>query len=220
MEHKNIHSWDLTPKEAVELQKKFADKIIIRKFPACRVKMVAGVDVSVKNNLSKAAIVVLTCPDLRVIEEVTYTAKTRFPYVPGLLSFREAPVILKCVEKLQNKPDVFIFDGQGLAHPRRMGLASHLGLFLQRPTIGSAKSHLYGDFRPPGGKKGNYSLIKDKDGKDIGAVLTTRGGTKPVYVSPGHLMDIPSAVDIVLKCSPKYRLPEPVRQAHRAASLA
>ncbi|MGB2879731.1 MAG: endonuclease V [Candidatus Omnitrophota bacterium] len=190
---------------------------VIKKLPLQKIRLIAGVDVSVKDNMSNAAIVVLTYPGLEIKQVITYTTGTQFPYIPGLLSFREGPVILECVKKLTLEPDLFLFDGQGLAHPRKTGLATHMGVILDKPSIGSAKSHLFGTYREPGKKKGSFSLIKDKDGNSIGAVLRTRDNTNPVFVSPGYLTDIPSSVEIVLSCSPKYKIPEPIRAAHNAA---
>ncbi|MGB2600727.1 MAG: endonuclease V [Candidatus Omnitrophota bacterium] len=219
MKYKNLHEWDISPKEAIRVQTDIRNRIILKPLQLKDIRLIAGVDVSVKEDLSRAAIVVLSYPDLVIQEEVTYTQKTTFPYVPGLLSFREGPVILNCLDKLMMKPDLFIFDGQGLAHPRRTGLASHMGLIIGTPSIGSAKSHLYGTYDTPGSKKGDYSIIKDKDGTPLGAALRTRDNTNPIYVSPGHLSDIPSAIKMILSCSPRYKIPEPIRAAHNAASL-
>jgi len=219
MNYKNLHRWDLSPKDAILLQGQLREKCVIKRLPVKNIRLIAGVDVSVKDDLSKAAIVVLRYPGLEIVETVASTVKTVFPYVPGLLTFREGPVILECLKKLKAEPDVFIFDGQGLAHPRKMGLATHMGIILNRPSIGSAKSHLYGAYQAAGKKKGDFSLMTDTDGIAIGAVLRTRDNTNPVFVSPGHLIDIPSAVKIILNCSPKYKIPEPIRAAHRAASL-
>ena len=219
MKYTNIHKWDLSPKEAIRLQGDIRAKIVIQEFNLGDIRLIAGVDVSVKGGFSKAAIVILSFPLLEVKETVTHTTKTVFPYVPGLLSFREGPCILECVKRLKNSPDLFIFDGQGLAHPRKTGLASHLGVILNTPSVGSAKSHLYGDYKTPGMKKGDFSYMIDPDGAKIGAVLRTKDNTNPVFVSPGHLMDIDSAVKIILRVSPKYKIPEPIRAAHKAASL-
>jgi len=219
MKYSDLHRWDLPPKEAVKLQERLRKKIVLRKIDLASVRLIAGVDVSVKDNISQAAIVVLSYPELKELSAVRARMKTRFPYIPGLLSFREAPVILECVKKLKEAPDVFVFDGQGMAHPRGIGIASHLGLFLGIPTVGSAKSHLYGSFEPPDRGKGGFSIIKNCDGTPIGAVVTTRENINPVFVSPGHLSDIGSSVSLILECSPKYKIPEPVRAAHRAASL-
>ena len=219
MNYKSLHRWNLTPRKAIELQNKLKERIILKKITLNKVKLIAGVDVSVKDDLSKAAIVVLSYPNLEIIETASSIVKTSFPYIPGLLSFREGPVILKCIKKLTSNMDLFIFDGQGMTHPRRIGIASHIGIILNKPSIGSAKSHLYGMYKDPGMKKGDYSIIKDKDGTSLGAVLHSRDDTKPIYVSPGHLTDIPSSVKIVLSCCLKYKLPEPIRAAHHAASL-
>lgn len=219
MDYTPLHDWDLTPAEAVKLQKELAGMVKLRPLDPAGIKLVAGVDVSVKDARSKAAIVVMSFPSLEKVETVVSVTATSFPYVPGLLSFREGPVILECVKKLKTEPDVFIFDGQGLAHPRGIGIASHMGLILGKPSIGSAKSHLYGEYSGPGEKRGNIAIIKSPDGREIGAVLRTRDGVTPVFVSPGHLTDINSSVAIVLACAKKYRLPEPIRAAHNAASL-
>jgi deoxyribonuclease V len=219
MKFKDFHKWNLSPKDAMRLQSRIRKNIVIRRLSTKKIHLIAGVDVSVKDDRSRAAIVVLAYPGLQKQETVAVTEKTRFPYVPGLLSFREGPVILKCAKKLRSKPDLFIFDGQGLAHPRGVGLASHMGVILNRPSIGSAKSHLYGSYNMPGNARGDFTFIRDNDGKNIGAVLRTRDNTNPVFVSPGHLVDIPSAIKIVLTCSPKYKIPEPIRAAHSAASL-
>ncbi|MEA3490129.1 MAG: deoxyribonuclease V [Candidatus Omnitrophota bacterium] len=219
MKYKNIHRWDLSPKEAIRLQKRIQKKIIIKKLNTRAIRFLAGVDVSVKNDRSRAAIVVLSYPRLEKVETAVLTLKTSFPYIPGLLSFRERPVILECVKKLKTEPDLFIFDGQGMAHPRRTGLASHIGVIFDKPSIGSAKSHLYGTYALPGNKKGDFSLIKDKDGTDLGAVVRSRDNTNPIFVSPGHRADILSSVKVILSCCVKYKIPEPIRAAHNAASL-
>jgi deoxyribonuclease V len=219
MKYNNLHSWNISPKKAIAVQKKIRGKIVTRKLVLNGIRLIAGVDVSFKNNLSRASIVILTFPDLKKIETITHIMKAGFPYIPGLLSFREGPVILECVKKLTMEPDVFIFDAQGLAHPRKAGLACHMGVILNKPSVGSAKSHLYGKYRTPGNRKGNYSLIRDENDKTIGAVLRTRDNTNPVFVSPGHLTDIKSSLQLILTCSPKYKIPEPIRAAHAAASL-
>ncbi|MBD3296080.1 MAG: endonuclease V [Candidatus Omnitrophica bacterium] len=220
MRYNRIHPWNVSSKKAVELQKKIAGEIQERPVRISGVTSVAGVDVSVRGDTCRAAVVVLSFPGLRVIETVTHTEKVKFPYVPGLLSFREAPSVLKCVLKLRREPDVFIFDGQGKAHPRGTGIAAHLGLFLGKPSVGCAKSRLYGVFSVPGTEKGSYSPLKDPAGRDIGAVLRTRTGVKPVFISPGHLADIPSSVRLVLECCKTFKLPETTRAAHKAASLS
>jgi deoxyribonuclease V len=179
---------------------------------------IAGVDISV-NRFSKrgtGAVVVLSYPDLKIAEIQVVVDSIEFPYVPGLLSFREAPLILAAFEKITLTPDIIMVDGQGIAHPRRFGIASHLGLLLGIPTIGCAKSRLCGEHEIPGNEAGSYKELKD-NGEVIGLVLRTRTGVKPLYVSIGHMIDLPSAMEWVVACCRGYRLPEPTRLAHQAA---
>ncbi|GBU19927.1 MULTISPECIES: deoxyribonuclease V [Methylobacterium] len=211
------HAWDLTPTEAVALQRRLREEVVAdRPIDLGSVRLVAGVDVSVKSERSRAAVVVATFPGFEVVETVTALAPTPFPYVPGLLSFREGPVLEEAFGKLQAEPDVFLFDGMGTAHPRRIGIASHMGLWLQRPTIGCGKTRLCGRNGPLSEEKGAHVPLVDR-GETIGAVVRTRTGKHPMFISPGHLADIPTSVALVLACAPKYRLPEPIRLAHRAA---
>ncbi|TGD98605.1 deoxyribonuclease V [Methylobacterium nonmethylotrophicum] len=211
------HDWDLTPTQAVALQRRLAAEVVAdRPLDLDTVRLVAGVDVSVRNDRSHAAIVVATFPDFRVVETVTALMPTPFPYVPGLLSFREGPVLEEAFGRLVSEPDVFLFDGMGTAHPRRIGIASHMGLWLQRPTIGVGKTRLCGRNAPLDEEKGARQPLVDK-GETIGAVVRTRTGKHPLFISPGHLADIPTSVALVLACAPKYRLPEPIRLAHKAA---
>jgi deoxyribonuclease V len=181
-------------------------------------RFIAGVDISV-NRFSKigtGAVVVLSYPDLQVAEVQVVTDRIEFPYVPGLLSFREAPLLLAAFEKVALTPDIVMVDGQGIAHPRRLGIASHLGLLLGIPTIGCAKSRLCGEHKIPANEAGSYAELTD-DGEVIGAVLRTRAGVKPLYISIGHMIDLPSAIKWVMACCRGYRLPEPTRLAHQAA---
>jgi deoxyribonuclease V len=211
------HDWNLTPERAVALQKQLASELVTdRPIALDALKLVAGVDVSVKNDVSHAAVVVLAFPDLQPVETVTAAMPTPFPYIPGLLSFREGPVLETAFERLQHVPDAFIFDGMGIAHPRRIGIAAHLGLWLQKPTIGCGKTLLVGHYAEPGSEKGAYSDLIDR-GQVIGAVVRTRTGVKPVYISPGHLADLPTSIELILRCATRYRLPEPIRRAHLAA---
>lgn len=166
--------------------------------------------------MSQAAIVILSYPAMQCIETVRAQQPTRYPYVPGLLTFREGPVVLAAWEQLQTEPDVVMFDGMGRIHPRRMGIAAHLGLWLDKPTLGIGKTHYIGDFDPPPPEKGAWSWLRDKD-EIIGAVVRTRTGVKPVYVSAGHRMNLLNAIDLTLALTTRYRLPEPIRQAHQAA---
>jgi deoxyribonuclease V len=161
-------------------------------------------------------IAVFSYPALDLLEYTVATISKTMPYIPGYLSFREVPVLLRCYKKLRRKPDVLLVDGQGIAHPRTLGLASHLGILLDIPTIGCAKSHLYGDYHTPGQLRGDVSLLYDNE-HELGIVLRTRDGVKPLFVSPGHLVDLQDCKKYVLSSSVKYRLPEPIRFAHRTA---
>jgi deoxyribonuclease V len=166
--------------------------------------------------MATGAVVILSYPELRLVETKIVNEKLNFPYIPGLLSFRESPLVLAACEKLAITPDLILVDGQGIAHPRRMGLASHLGLFLNTPTIGCAKSRLCGTHKVPGVEPGSYAELTD-NGEIIGAVLRTKLGASPVYVSIGHKVDLQTAIHWVLECCRGYRLPEPARLAHLAA---
>ncbi len=218
--HPDLHPWNLSPENAIALQKMLAGRLKTQPAPPlAELRTVAGVDVSVRGGQSRAAIVVLSFPALTVIEVSRAQVSTPFPYIPGLLSFREGSVILQAYERLAHTPDVLIFDGQGQAHPRRLGIAAHIGLWLERPTIGCAKSRLTGAHRQPGQNKGDRAPLLDVHHEVIGVALRTRARVKPVYVSAGHLCDLESAVRIVLACTTRYRLPEPIRAAHAAAGL-
>ena len=222
---KKLHNWNLSYSRAREVQSDLACKVEftrLKKSP----KLVAGIDCALSKDGERifAVVVVLRPPQFELVETVSASRKVTFPYIPGLLSFREAPVCVAVVEKLRNQPDVFIIDGQGIAHPRRLGLAAHLGLFLDQPTIGCAKSRLTGTYEEPPLDKGAYSLLKDEKGKQntqseiIGAVVRTRANVKPVFVSVGHKCLLEDAIRVVLICSVGYRLPEPTRLAHQAVS--
>lgn len=209
-----IHSWRLDPAGARDLQLELADRVIADR-PLGPYETVGGADVSF-NKYSPtlfAAVVVLRADTLELIDRAGVVAETTFPYVPGLLSFREAPPVLEAFERLAVKPDILICDGQGIAHPRRLGLASHLGIWLGIPTIGCAKSRLFGDFEEPGTTRGQWSPLTDGEAT-IGAVLRTRNRVKPLFVSPGHLCDLPGAIAAVLAATPRYRLPVTTRMAH------
>lgn len=209
-----LNSWNLTPKEAVAAQKDW--RSLVRIEPLTReVKTIAGADISF-NRFSEviySGIVVLSLPDLRIIETASVRSTAKFPYVPGLLSFRETPSFLECWEMLKTKPDVLMLDGQGIAHPRRMGIATHVGLLLELPTMGCAKSILVGRHGELGMEAGSRVPLIDK-GEVVGAALRTKKNVAPVYISAGHLMDLDSAIDLTLMSVTKYRQPEPTRQAH------
>jgi deoxyribonuclease V len=211
------HDWNLKPEAAIALQKQMAAEVITdQPLNLDAIRTVAGVDVSVKDDISQAAVVVLTYPALQVIETVRAQMPTPFPYIPGLLSFREGPVLEHAFEQLQHEPDVFIFDGMGIMHPRRLGIAAHMGLWLDRPTIGCGKTWLVGNFAPPDTAQGARSPVTHR-GDVLGVVLRTRTNVKPVFISVGHKADLDSAITLTLNCITRYRLPEPIRQAHRAA---
>jgi len=210
------HSWDLTPREAIALQGELAQRINLGDEHG-PFGMVGGIDVGIKGSLARAAVVVLTLPSLEIVEQVFSERPVAFPYVPGLLSFREAPVILDALARLRCVPDVLMFDGQGRAHPRRMGLATHVGVLLDHPAIGCAKSRLCGSHEEPGPDRGSRTWLRDGE-EIIGAVVRTRTRVKPLFVSVGHRVSLGTAIDTVLRCGSGYRLPEPTRRAHRLAS--
>jgi deoxyribonuclease V len=246
MQTKVLHSWNLSYSEAIELQKRLAGQVQFAplKNPP---KLIAGLDCALSKDgqqILAAAVVLrvpelmkglwepLKQPDFELIETATAWQKLTFPYIPGLLSFRESPVCITAVEKLKNEPDIFIIDGQGIAHPRRLGLAAHLGLFFDKPTIGCAKSRLTGTFEDPPPQKGSSSLLKDKknwktgtshepratNDEIIGAVVRTRANVEPVFISVGNKCLLKDAIKIILDCTTKYRLPEPTRLAHQLVS--
>jgi deoxyribonuclease V len=194
--------------EAIRIQKRLRGRVIRR--GTVQPRLVAGADVSYKGDVARAVFVVLR--DLEPVEQVVVDESVPFPYIPGLLSFREIPPLLSAWKKITTKPDVIIVDGQGIAHPRRFGIASHLGLVLGVPTIGCAKSRLCGEHDEPAAKRGSWSKLTDK-GELIGAALRTRDGCNVVYVSTGHRVSLESAISVVLACAPRYRLPEPQRLA-------
>jgi deoxyribonuclease V len=214
MRIKALHRWDLAPPEAEALQRELADRVDART-PLTQCRLVAGADVAYDDAANRyyAGVVVVRLPELDVIERVSAIGGSPFPYVPGLLSFREAPVLLEAFAKLQVEPDAVMFDGQGYAHPRRFGLACHLGLWLERPCLGCAKSRFIGTHREPGPRRGDLAALIDRQ-EVIGNVVRTRDGIKPVYVSVGHRIDLPGAVRVVLETCAGYRVPEPTRQAH------
>lgn len=213
-----LHRWDISVKEALALQKQLAPLVgRASTFALDQIRTVAGLDVSYVRRegetvQGRAAIVVLSFPDLEVIEQATAVTEVTFPYVPGLLSFREAPVLLAAWNRLKTQPDVLVFDGQGYAHPRRFGLACHLGLYLDRPAIGCAKTRLIGTYEEPGPSQGDSAPLLD-NGEVIGMVVRTKARTRPVFVSAGYQVDLPTAVALVLSCMRGYRLPEPTRLA-------
>jgi deoxyribonuclease V len=214
MQIERLHDWNVNVEQAIQIQNKLAGRVS-QHSGTLNPRLIAGLDVSVnKQHQATAVAVVLDYPELNLMEIAKVTGKVDFPYVPGLLSFREIPLTLEACEKLKLQPDLIVVDGQGLAHPRRIGLASHLGLFLKTPTIGCAKSYLYGNYQDPQETAGSYNFITDSAGKNIGAVLRTKSGVKPLFISVGHKIDLPSAIQWVLQCCRGHRMPEPTRMAH------
>ncbi|WP_406565655.1 deoxyribonuclease V [Marinobacter fonticola] len=208
---------DLTPREAIAMQQALASQVSTTDdLPI--VKTVAGIDVGFENKeTARAAIVVLSFPELTPLEYAIARLPTPFPYVPGLLSFRECPVILKALDQLKIQPDLLLCDGMGIAHPRRLGIATHIGLLTGMPSIGVGKSRLTGRHGDVPEGKGEWTPLMDR-GEEIGAVLRTREGVKPLFISPGHRISLPTALEYVMACVTKYRLPETTRWADGVAS--
>ncbi|WP_085918179.1 deoxyribonuclease V [Halomonas sp. CSM-2] len=220
----SLHEWSLAPKDAVALQTELAKRLELTD-RLDTVRHIAGVDIGFEDGgeTTRAAVVVLkwdpdTAPDLSVIEQVVHREPTRMPYIPGLLSFREIPAALGAFTKLTVQPELVMVDGQGIAHPRRLGVASHLGLWLDTPTIGIAKSRLIGCHTEVGEQRGDWVPLTVRGGEVIGAVLRSRAKVKPVYVSPGHRLSLETSLLWVLRCLGATKLPEPTRLADRLAS--
>ena len=212
--YEQLHDWTMTPREAVELQKSLRERVRVEPLKK-EIKTIAGADISF-NKFSPvvyAGLVVMRVPSLEIIEEVGVVSETKFPYVPGLLSFRESPSVLEAWAKLKTEPDAVMFDGQGIAHPRRVGIASHVGLIINRPTLGCAKSVLVGKYEEPAPERGNWTELIDK-GEVVGAAVRTKTKVQPIYVSPGHLINLEGAIKLTLECDGGYRQPEPTRRAH------
>lgn len=218
MKIQQCHSWPLTVEEAIAIQTQLQSLVIIED-QLGEVQHVAGVDLGFEEGgaVSRAAVAVLSFPDLQLREQAIARRPTTFPYVPGFLSFREVPAILDALEKVSITPDLILCDGQGIAHPRRFGLACHLGVLTDMPTIGVAKSLLVGKHDELPLEKGSRQPLRHR-GEIVGMVLRSRTGVKPLYVSPGHRISLPTAIDYVLRCVTKYRLPETTRWADKLAS--
>jgi deoxyribonuclease V len=221
MEYRRLHSWKVDIKGAYKIQQHLKEKIILSK-GEISVDKVAGTDVAFSNNKAIASVAVFNLADLiNPLEIASASSEVNFPYIPGFLTFREGPAILKAFRKIRCRPDVILFDGQGLLHPRRMGVATHLGIILDIPTIGCAKSFLYGIYRLPLEKKGSYSFIRDKSTEEVlGVALRSRSRIKPLFVSPGYKIGLRQSIELILKLCPRFRIPEPLRQAHRLSEDA
>lgn len=215
MKFNQLHSWRVGYKKAIQIQETLKDRLIIKK-SFRKIRTIAGADVSYDKQSDcffAGVIVFKQNKHLERLEEASAVGKVSFPYIPGLLSFREAPILLKAFYNLKNDPDIILFDGQGIAHPRYFGLASHMGLILDKPSIGCAKTRLVGKYNPVENSAGAYSELLYKN-TVVGAALRTKINTTPVFVSPGHKIDLTSAIRFVLKTCCGYRIPEPIRQAH------
>lgn len=215
MKARALHRWDVSCAEARTIQEALRRRVRVAPL-AGRPALVAGVDVTcaADSPTGVAGVIVMRLPSLEVVERQSAVAALRFPYVPGYLSFREGPVVLEAIGRLAARPDLFLFDGQGICHPRRFGIAAHLGVLLDRPALGCAKSLLCGTHAEPGARRGCRRRIV-LAGETVGAALRTRDGVAPVYVSVGHRVDLPGAIRAVLACARGYRIPEPLREAHR-----
>lgn len=228
MNYRTLHPWGVSPSEAIVIQKDLHSRLILDEAPQA-IQTVAGIDVSFTRGQRRlfASIVVidLTRPyresnrPFSIIETAVGSLEVDLPYIPGLLSFREIPVVLSAWKKLEHRPDCLVCDGQGLAHPRRMGLAAHLGLIVDRPSIGCGKTRLIGEYQAPGPNKGDRSSLVDRE-EIVGTVLRTRKRVKPIFISQGHRMTLEAAIKIILSCQVRHRLPEPIRMAHRLANEA
>lgn len=216
--YQSLHGWNLSPQKAIQLQQQLRERVRIIPLTA-PVETIAGADISFNKYSSRvyAAIVVVELSSLNIIEEACAVSETTFPYIPGLLSFREIPALLEAWEKLKMEPDAVMLDGQGIAHPRRIGIAAHFGLFVDRPTLGCAKSVLVGKYQEPLALRGAWTPMVHHD-EPVGAALRTKSNVGTVFVSPGHRLDVTAAIDITLQCNGGYRVPEPTRRAHNLAN--
>lgn len=212
------HPWEVTREEAYRIQEDLAKRLVMEN-GFKHVGSVAGADVSFNKKKAYAALVIYSYPGLEKLEEVLVAQNLSFPYLPGLLSFREGPVLLQAFEEARTKPDLVLFDGQGVAHPRGLGLASHMGVLLGIPSIGCAKSRLVGEYGRLDSRKGSVTPLI-LNGESVGAVLRTRDGVRPLFVSPGHLIDLQTSVSVVLSCLDRYRIPKPLREADQASRKA
>jgi deoxyribonuclease V len=210
------YPWEISPAQARAIQEYLRGQILTTP-PDRQPENVAGIDVSIREGIARAAVALLSYPTLALLQTTTAELPVSFPYIPGLLAFREGPAVLAALARLDIRPDMLMFDAQGMAHPRRVGLATHIGILLDIPSIGCAKSRLCGEYKPPAPGKGSWEPLYDKD-EVIGAVVRTRDNVRPVFVSIGHRVNLESAVAMVLSCTTRYRLPEPTRLAHQIAN--
>jgi len=216
---KPLHSWNVSVEEAIRIQETLRDRIILKN-TSLKVRTIGGGDVAYSKNENRlfGAIIVFSFPYMEILDIATTDGKIPFPYIPSLLSFREGPILIKTFKKLKIKPDVMMYDGQGIAHPRGMGLASHMGLWFDLPSIGCAKTPLLDGSISPGPAKGSFEWIR-KEGKKVGAVLRTKEKVKPLFISPGHRIDLSASIQLILESCRGFRFPEPLRKAHQASCL-
>ena len=221
MQQQLKHPWNVSISQARVIQKTLSRKIIIEPLGKS-VHTILGIDTAFDNtnNMCFTAAVLLSFPTLKKLEEKYVADKIVFPYIPGFLTFREGPSILKVLGLIKRKPDLLMFDGQGIAHPVKMGIAAHIGVLFNIPSIGCAKSRLFGTYSEVGKKRGDFSYLKDNIGKTIGVVLRTKDNTRPLFVSPGHLLDVKTSMEIILTSTAGYRLPEPTRLADKLSKKA
>jgi deoxyribonuclease V len=212
--YRTLHSWDVSPDEAIKIQNQLRNLVKVEKLVG-EIRYIAGADISFDkgSNVVYAVVLVLKFPELEEVDRSLVVTEVNFPYIPGLLSFRESPALIKAWEKIKIVPDVVMIDGQGIAHPRRFGIASHFGVLVDRPTIGCAKSLLVGEYEEPKDEAGSFSYLYDS-GEIIGVALRTRDSFQPVFVSVGHKITLDESIEIVMKTVRGYRIPEPTRQAH------
>ncbi|MCS7230215.1 MAG: endonuclease V [Candidatus Kryptonium sp.] len=212
--YRTLHPWDVSIEDAIKIQNQLRGLVKIEQLSE-KIRYIAGADISFDkgSNIVYAGIVILKFPELEEIEHSLLITEVNFPYIPGLLSFRESPALIKAWEKIKNIPDLVVIDGQGIAHPRRFGIASHFGVLIDKPTIGCAKSLLIGKYEEPANKAGSYSYLYDS-GEIIGAVLRTRDNVQPVFVSVGHKITLDESIKLIMQMIRNYRIPEPTRQAH------
>jgi deoxyribonuclease V len=212
---KLLHSWNVGVEEAIQIQEFLRDQIVLKK-NFIKLRTIGGGDVaySKKGDRLFGAVVALSFPGMEILDIAMANGKVSFPYIPSLLSFREGPILIKAFHRLKIKPDIMIFDGQGIAHPRGIGLASHMGLCLDLPSIGCAKTPLLNDFISPGSSKGSYEWVRG-EGKEVGAALRTKNDVKPLFVSPGHRIDLMASIQLILESCQGFRFPEPLRKAHQ-----
>jgi deoxyribonuclease V len=210
-----LHPWQVTTHEAIAIQKRLRSQVITENTLG-EMRLIAGADIATSQDSPKAyaGVVVLSYPALEVVEERGFEDDVTFPYIPGLLAFREGPLLIKVFEQLSTDPDVIVFDGQGVAHPRGIGIATHMGLVFDKPTIGCAKSLLFGRYQEPDPEKGAWAELRDSQGHIVGAVLRSKPKTTPIFVSIGHRVDLPAAIRILMECTRGVRIPEPTRLAH------